>query len=605
MINAAIVAALLAVAPQQPDELRAGVTPEEAVKIAKLPDGFTLTCFASEPDVRQPIALAIDARGRLWVAEAYEYPIRREEGEGRDRILIFEDRDGDGRFDERKVFMENLNLVSGLEVGAGGVFIGAAPVLMFVPDRDGDDKPDGPPEILLDGWGYQDTHETLNTFIWGPDGWLYGCHGVFTFSNVGKPGAPPQERAPINAGVWRYHPTQRRFEVFAWGTSNPWGLDFNDFGHAFIEACVVPHLWFIAQGGRYLRQAGAHYESWIYDDLRPIGDHVHWAGDKGPHAGNLISSAVGGGHAHCGALIYLGDSFPPAYRNSIFIGNIHGNRLNNDRLERKGSGYVGRHNPDLLLANDRWFRAINLRTGPDGSVYLIDWYDRQPCHLREPEKFDRSNGRIYTIAYGKPRAAARDLPKLPSAELVKLQLHANDYFVRQSRRLLAERGPDTATNAALVKILDENPDVTRKLRALWALHGTGGLNPERLTKLLDHGDEHLRSWAVQLLCEDKNPGAAAVEKFVALATSDASPLVRLYLASALQRIPVAQRWPLLEALAARGEDAKDANLPLMIWFGAEPAIAADPTRAAGLLGKTKIPLLRQYVARRISELKAR
>ena len=165
-----------------------------------MPKGFTVTLVAGEPDVVQPIAFTIDDRGRLWVAEAYTYPVRAPEGQGKDRILIFEDTDGDGTFDNRKVFIERLNLVSGLEVGFGGVWVGAAPYLLFIPIKDGDDKPAGPPQVLLDGWGYQDTHETLNTFIWGPDGWLYGCHGVFTHSNVGKPGTPDAERTPINAG---------------------------------------------------------------------------------------------------------------------------------------------------------------------------------------------------------------------------------------------------------------------------------------------------------------------------------------------------------------------------------------------------------------------
>src|SRR6266542_6495930 len=142
----------------------AGLSPENAAKEMTLPPGFKATLFAGEPDVKQPIAFAIDDRGRLWVAEAYTYPIRAKEGEGKDRILIFEDTNGDGKFDKRTVFLEQLNLVSGLEVGFGGVWIGAAPYLMFIPDRDHDDKPDGPPEILLDGWAYQDTHETLNAF---------------------------------------------------------------------------------------------------------------------------------------------------------------------------------------------------------------------------------------------------------------------------------------------------------------------------------------------------------------------------------------------------------------------------------------------------------
>ena len=138
--------------------------------------------------------MALDDRGRVWIAEAYEYPRRAEEGKGRDRILVFEDTDGNGTLDKRKVFAEGLNLISGMEIGFGGVWVGAAPHLLFIPDLNGDDVADGQPQILLDGWGFQDTHETLNTFIWGPDGWLYGCHGVFTHSRVGKPGTA--DKAP-------------------------------------------------------------------------------------------------------------------------------------------------------------------------------------------------------------------------------------------------------------------------------------------------------------------------------------------------------------------------------------------------------------------------
>ena len=165
-----------------------------------VPDGFQVTLFAGEPDVVQPIAFTIDDRGRLWVAEAYSYPRRVPDDQANDRILIFEDTDGDGQFDTRKVFAEKLNLVSGLEVGFGGVWVGAAPHLLFIPDQDGDDRPDGPPQILLDGWGYQDTHETLNSFTWGPDGWLYGCHGVFTHS----------QRRQARHARRRTHPDQRR-----------------------------------------------------------------------------------------------------------------------------------------------------------------------------------------------------------------------------------------------------------------------------------------------------------------------------------------------------------------------------------------------------------
>ncbi len=396
-----------------------GATAEDAAKAMTLPPGFRAIAAAAEPDVMQPIAFTLDHRGRMWVAEAYSYPHRQPEGKARDRILILEDTNGDHKFDKRKVFIDGLNLVSGLEVGFGGVWVGAAPYLLFIPDHDGDDKPDGKPQILLDGWGYQDTHETLNSFIWGPDGWLYGCHGVFTHSKVGKPGTPDAKRIPFNAGVWRYHPTRHIFEAFAQGTSNPWGVDFNEHGQCFIEACVIPHFFHMIQGGRYQRQGGRHFNPHTYDDIKTIADHLHYAGNIRDHAhwGKTpgvpsATAAAGGGHAHAGLMIYLGDSWPAQYRGAAFMNNIHGARLNMDLLKPNGSGYIASHGPDFVKFNDRWSQIINLRYDQDGSVYLIDWYDKNQCHRREPDNHDRSNGRIYKIIYNNEERTEVDLAKL-------------------------------------------------------------------------------------------------------------------------------------------------------------------------------------------------
>lgn len=586
--------------PADDDYKHAGLSPQDAVKAMAVPPDFTVTLFAAEPDVRQPIGFCLDDRGRLWVAESSSYPVRRPEGQGKDKILVFEDTNGDGKADKRTVFMDTLNLVSGIEVGFGGVWVGAAPHLMFIPDKNGDDKPDGKPQILLDGWGYEDTHETLNAFTWGPDGWLYGCHGVFTHSKVGKPGMQDGSRVRINAGIWRFHPTRHLFEVFAEGTSNPWGVDFNDQGQAFATACVIPHLWHIIQGAHYQRQAGEHFNPYTYEDIQQIGDHVHWAGGGAPHAGNNRSDASGGGHAHCGAMLYLGDGWPAQYRNQIFMSNIHGQRVNMDILERKGSGYVGKHGPDFLLANDSWSQIINLKYGPDGSVYLIDWYDRQACHTGDPNVPDRSNGRIFRAAYGKPKAARVDLARRGAKELVDLQLHANDWHVRHARRLLQERKVGTDTHAALARMAFAHEDPTRNLRGLWALHATGGLTDERGMTGLAHADEHVRAWTIQLLAEDRDVPAAALKKFAEMARSDPSPVVRLYLASALQRLAPERRWEILEGLCAHEEDAGDHNLPRMIWYALEPLAALDAKRALTLAAAAKIPGLVDFTTRRVA-----
>jgi putative membrane-bound dehydrogenase-like protein len=581
------------------DEVKfAGLSPQDAVKAITLPPGFKATLFAGEPDIVQPVAITIDDRGRIWVAEANTYPKKAPEGKGQDRILIFED-DGTGHFNKRTVFIEGLNLVSGLEVGFGGVWVGQAPELLFIPLLEGD-KP-GKPEVVLDGFGYHDTHETLNSFTWGPDGWLYGCHGVFTHSKVGKPGTPDEQRVPMNAAVWRYHPIQKKFEVWAEGGSNQWGLDWDDDGQAFITCCVIPHLYHVFPGGRYTRQAGQQFEPYTYQDIKTIADHVHWAGGGSPHAGNGRSSSAGGGHAHCGAMVYLGDNWPAEYRNSIYMNNIHGNRMNNDILEQTGSGYVGHHGKDFMLMNDRWARLINMKYGPDGGVYVIDWYDKQACHLPNPEAWDRTNGRIYKITYGETKPAHPDLAKLSSDELVQLQLSPNEWYVRHARRLLQERGDDKKIGTAIAAIASQNPSPQRRLRGMWTLFATGNLTESEWSARLSDKGPYIRAWAIELAAEDSKliPSLSASARKLA---DDASPVVRLAVAGALPKLAADVQWDTAEALAAHSEDASDHNLPLMDWYAIDPLVPRDVDRAARLAVTAKIPLLREFIAQRLASL---
>ncbi len=700
----------LSAADSKPDAKPAPLSGADAVKAMTLPPGFKATLFAAEPDVKQPIAFAIDDRGRLWVAEGYTYPKRVGtppkmnsgaavpaaasplgvppegataqravglEAAGTtaplassstptpeqlkdifgsvDRIIVLEDTDGDGQHDKRTVFLDKLNLVSGIEVGFGGVWIGAAPYLMFVPVKDWDNpQPAGDPQILLDGWDYaRDTHETLNTFHWGPDGWLYGTHGVFCPSNVGKPGTPVAQRQWVDAAVWRYHPTKHQFEVFAEGTSNPWGFDFDENGQLIQEACVIPHLFHMIQGGRYQRQGGAHYavgpeetarfaakkegksdktlHPFIYDDIKTIADHAHYRGGQWTDKDRLASDDLGGGHAHAGLLIYQGDSFPAEYRGKLFMNNIHGARINMDVPVRKGSGFVGQHGADFLKFNDLWSQVVDLRAGPDGSIYMIDWYDKNQCHLNAMEAHDRSNGRIYKVSYGNKKAEKVDLQKLSDGELVKLLASKNAWHARHAQRILQERFASltaqihSAAGTGLEKVqrtLDsfgKPSDMTRprllrsdlerkgnakttpqRLRKLWTLHSAGGLSESLAAKSLKDSAELIRAWTIQLACEDKKPSDALLKEFARMAREDPSPVVRLYLASALQRLPLAQRGEILEGLLGHAEDAKDHNLPLMYWYAAEPLAGQDVASAAKLLKATKIPQVREYITRRMT-----
>jgi putative heme-binding domain-containing protein len=257
-----------------------------------------------------------------------------------------------------------------------------------------------------------------------------------------------------------------------------------------------------------------------------------------------------------------------------------------------------------LFANDPWFRGLAIHQGPDGGVFVSDWTDTGECH--NYEVVDQTNGRIYKITFGKVTPFTGDLAKLSDAELVKLQLHKNDWFVRHARRLLQERATagkiDADTPKKLRAILTDNADVTRKLRALWALHAIGALNEKELAALLDHSEEYIRAWSIQFLLEYHSASKDVRDKLAAIAVKDASPLVRLYLASGLQRLPILERGPIAMGLLQHAEDAADANLPLMIWYGVETLAAAGPDRTVGLLEHMKIPLVREYFSRRIASL---
>lgn len=583
---------------------------EEAVAAMTVKEGFEVNAFAAEPMITQPMAFCWDDRGRMWIAENRDYESRGRgfSNSGDSRILILEDTDRDGVADSRKVFLEGVPFPAGIAVGLDGLWLGAPPNLLFVPDRDSDDKADMDDiEVRLTGWGIRDRHETLNSFHWGPDGWLYGLQGFATGSKVGKPKGggrlfKHREKFPseielegggtdINGGVWRYHPTEDRFEVVAHGFSNPWGLDYDAKGQLFITACVIPHLWHVIPGGIYHRQGGSHFNPHVYSDIKTIADHRHRS-------------------AHGGARVYLSDAFPDEYQGQLFMANLHEHAVLVDKLEPSGSGFIGRHGESFLQANNAQWIGFSMEIGPAGNVYVLDWHDADICGNAVHQK---DTGRVFRIAPKKSEAKDwegryGDLKKMPDAALVELQTSTSAWHARRARVVLQGRAAAgelaKETHGRLAEFLATDKDPDLQLRALWCLHITGGIGGEELIKLLDAADQHIRAWAIQLLCEDKDPSPAALSKFAELATGDPSAVVRLYLASALQRIELSQRWPIAAGLVGHGEDADDHNLPKMLWFALEPMAAAEPERALALVAAGKIPMLQNYTARRAAAANA-
>jgi len=608
----------------------------ESAATMKLPPGFKATVFAAEPDVQNPIAMAWDARGRLWVAENYTYA---EGGKKfdlnlRDRILIFEDKDGDGRFDSRKVFTDELQMLTSIEVGLGGVWVMCPPQLRFIPDGDRDDVPDGVPEVVLDGFtGSPDMHHTFaNGLRFGPDGWLYGRCGASSSGEIGVPGTPAEQRIPLRGTMWRYHPRRKVVEVLSSGTTNPWGHDWNEHGELFFINTVNGHLWHGIAGAHFDRPHTIDPNPRAYALIDQHADHWHFDTANGWQKSRAgAANDLGGGHAHIGMMIYQGDNWPAEYRRRLFTLNLHGRRANQEILERNGSGYIAKHAPDFFIAGDPWFRGMELSYGPDGGVFVLDWSDTGECH--EYSGVHRTSGRIYKIAYGEPkRSNVGDVVKLSASELVKLHTHANEWWVRQARLELAARASArselSTAKAQLRELFEKQGDVVVKLRAFWSLYTIGAIDEAFLRTQLRHPNEHVRTWAIRMLTdtwpldtvmsdrpavksESRNPkseieagflnSAATRAEFARLAKTDASGLVRLALASTLQRLPVSQRADLASLLVARKEDAADHNLPLLLWYGLIPVADADPDALAALAATCELPLTRNFIARRLVE----
>ena len=605
--------------PPNTEKSSAGpMDPGEVCRTARLPAGFTLVPFAAEPDVRNPIGICTDARGRLWVAENYTWA-----GNGlgtwddslRDRIIVLADRDGDGRHDERTVFWEGGTRLTSVAVGLGGAWVLDLPHLLFIPDRDDDLVPDGPPEIVLDGIDERSVgHTPANGLTWGPDGWLWARHGIQGTSRIGLPGAGDSQRVQINTGIWRYHPGRRIVEKVLDGMTNSWGTDFDAHGETFVINTVIGHLWHAVPGSHVERMYGTDLEPHVYDLVPQVADHVHWdTGEKWNDVRHGVSdgtSAAGGGHAHIGLMIYQGDSWPDEYRGGIYTLNLHGRRINHDILATRGAGYTATHGPDMCFIADPWFRGMDLVPGPDGGVFIADWSDTGECH--DHDGVHRTSGRIYKLVHGGPRVHVPiDLRGDDSARLRQHLFARNQWWSRAAirewqRRALA--GVDiTADVAWLRDRARAAADPLHRLRSLWALAaidaGDGAAVGEPLLlATLGDADPFVRSWGVRLLVDGcspdgRQPSSAVASRLVALAASDVTAPVQLHLASAVGRLADGPAWNLARGLCSHDRYAADPLLPNLVWYGLATSAARHADDGVSLAASSRLPRVRRNLAR--------
>ncbi|WP_009965129.1 PVC-type heme-binding CxxCH protein [Verrucomicrobium spinosum] len=562
-------------------------TPEEAQKKMTVPPGYEVRCFAHEPMIENPVGMAWDPKGRLWVVELYEYPEGSTApapfgGEAkddlyhpmpdlkgpipRDRVVILEDTDNDGVADKRTVFLEGLNLACGILYGDNGVYIGQQPHLLHFRDNDGDDKPDEW-RVVLTGFGREDTHELLNSFSWGPDGWLYMTHGVFTHSKVRRPGDPKDQGVVFNAGIGRCKPVESwasdahykskaapwMFEVYADGTSNPWGCDFDAAGNHFVSACVIDHLFHMSPGGLYVRQGGAPENPYSYELLPSIVNFKHFRA------------------AYAGIQIYQGGRYPADANGHLFIGNIHDNAIHEEVVNPMGASFKAAPVRDFLRANDGWFRPVSTKTGPDGFLWVMDWCDKYPCYQNakaNPEGVDRARGRIWRVVYtgkddpalakagvGSRESKDLNLEKLGTPELVKLMGHSNNWVRRTARRCLEELN-DRAAAPLLLELFKTSREPSTRMEALWALNAGGVRDFQQILEAIKlaatDADPALRIWAARLTGETPDnmlhygveyvrEGQSVKRHFYPILeklASDADPTVRKAAAVALRGVMV-------------------------------------------------------------------
>ena len=585
-----------------------GYSVTEAPKHFYVADGLKATLFAGEPDIRQPILVKFDDRGRLWTIQYLQYPnpagLKRVSVDrysrtiydrvpeppprgpkGADRITIMEDTSGAGHATKFKDFISDLNLVTGIEFGYGGVFVMQSPYLLFYPDKNRDDVPDGDPQVLLSGFGMEDAQSMANHLTWGPDGWLYGLNGSTTTAKI--------RGIEFQQGVWRYHPVTHEMELFSEGGGNIYGLTFDADGNLFYSSNGSALFWHAVQGAYFQKNFGKH---------GPL--HNPYAYGFFPHVKN---NGVNGGHVVLGGTIYSGDTFPSLFRGTFIGGNFLSHNVSWWRVPPMGSTVEATLGGKLFDMNDTWANPTDLCQGPDGAMYIADFFDVRTAHPDPDADWDRSNGRIYKLAGEGAKAASKiDLYKLSSSELVPLLSNPNGWYADQARLLLASRR-DASVYPELRRLALSPANGRLSLQGLWALYVSGGFDEALATKLLEHPYPYVRSWTVRLLGDTKKVSPGISRQLRTFARSEPDVVVRSQLASSAKRLPAGDGMPIITALLDQNKDADDPRIPWLIWWALEDkAFAAKRDILAyfarpgvwesALTRENALRLIRRYVA---------
>lgn len=572
-------------------------SPEDSLATLEVGEGLAVDNVLAEPLITQPLYVDFDERGRMWVSQYIQYPnpaglkvltwdahlrkvfdqvpppppYRKPEHQkflGKDKLSIHEDTNGDGNYDRHSVFVDGLNLVTSSTRGRGGVWVMHPPYLLFYPDANSDDVPDSDPVVHLSGFGLEDTHSIANSLKWGPDGWLYGGTGSTVTARVrAHLSASDKRTAFMGQAIWRYHPESHVFELFAEGGWNTFGVDFDDKGRVYSGTNGNLQAVYFVQGGFYQKGFGKHgphtnpYAFGYFGGLPIQGERVR-----------LVHQWI---HYNSGAI--------PSLEGLLVGGNSLASKVHALRMQPDGSSFKTVEAPNPIRTDHKWFRPVHCTSGPDGAIYLSDFYDARITHVDPRDNWDRERGRIIRLrATDAQPQKSPDLSKKTSTELVKRLANRNQWVRRTAQRLLADRKDKSVQPNLITNLV--SPEGQLALESLWALNGIGEFTDSVAQKAMKHADPHVRAWAARLLGD---PGATlpfdTYEVMFSLAKNELDPVVISQLAATAQRLPVPQALPIIRELTSRDAFASDSFIPQQIWWALESAIARDAQSALTLL----------------------
>ncbi len=586
------------------------LSPEQAIASFTVADDLHLEQVLAEPFVGQPLFINWDERGRLWVFNYQQYPnpaglkmISRDKflrsvydkvpqppphGErGRDNITIHEDTNGDGQFDLHKTFVDGLNIASSFVRGRGGVYVLNPPYLLFYPDVDGDDVPDSDPIVLLKGFGFEDSHAIANSLRWGPDGWLYACQGSTVTGQIIRPAI---DKTPIHSMgqlIWRYHPETRRYEVFAEGGGNTFGLEIDDKGRIFSGTNGGNTRGYYYVQGAYERKGfskhGALSNPFAFGYFRAMKHH-----DVPRFTHNFI--------------IYSGNTLPEQYHGRLFgIETLQG-QIVQSSIWPDTTSFATKDIDRPITCSDQWFRPVDIKVGPDGAIYFCDWYEQRIDHSSHyAGRVTPETGRIYRVnAKHQSPLASFDYGALPTSALVELLKHPNKWHRQTALRIFGDR-KDRSILPVLTQLVRENTGQLA-LEALWALNLSGGFSEPLAMELLDHEDPYVRLWTIRLLGDKKSVSPTIAAKLTSVAAGEPSAEVRSQLACSARRLAAEPCLSIVRQLLTHREDGGDLHIPLLLWWAMESKAGANVEEVLGLFRDETVwslPLVEEHILDKI------